>query len=103
MYKSKPHELSKCRKKINLDVANFLTKTEALVSSGISGLVPGMSCRRGVEGGGKGRGEASWGVGKCRLFLLRLPVLKFVSIRTKPALGVKEDQRMLTVNPSLYG
>ena len=34
-------------------------------------------------------------------FFLRLTVLKFVSIRTKPSLGVKEDQRMLTVNPSL--
>ena len=51
--------------------------------------------------GGEG-GKASRGVGKCRLFFfLRLPVLKFASIRTKPSLGVKEDQRMLTVNPSL--
>ena len=31
-------------------------------------------------------------------FFLRLPVLKFASIRTKPSLGVKEDQRMFTVN-----
>ena len=48
-----------------------------------------------------GRGKASRGVGKCRLFFLRLPASKFASIRTKLSLGVKEDQRMLTVNPSL--
>ena len=34
-------------------------------------------------------------------FFLRLPASKFASIRTKLSLGVKEDQRMLTVNPSL--
>ena len=53
-----------------------------------------------MEGGGGKPVGASGNVG---FFLLRLPVLKFVSIRTEPALGVKEDQRMLTVNPSLYG
>ena len=53
-----------------------------------------------MEGGGGKPVGASGNVG---FFRLRLPVLKFVSIRTKPALGVKEDQRMLTVNPSLYG
>ena len=53
-----------------------------------------------MEGGGGKPVGASGNVG---FFRLRLPVLKFVSIRTKPALGVKEDKRMLTVNPSLYG
>ena len=55
---------------------------------------------RGVEGGG---GKPVGALGNVGFFFLRLPVLEFVSIRTKPALGVKEDQRMLPVNPSLYG
>ena len=54
----------------------------------------------GVKGGGGG-GKPVGASGNVGFFFLRLPVLKFASIRTKPSLRVKEDQRMLTVNPSL--
>ena len=52
-----------------------------------------------MDGGEGGKSVAA--LGNVGLFFLRLPVLKFASIRTKPSLSVKEDQRMLTVNPSL--
>ena len=56
----------------------------------------------GVKGGGGGEWESQLGRREMSAyFFLRLPVLKFAFIRTKPFLGVKEDQRMLTVNPSL--
>ena len=54
----------------------------------------------GVKGGGGG-GKPVGASGNVGFFFLRLPVLKFASIRTKPSLGVKKDQRILTVNPSL--
>ena len=49
----------------------------------------------GVRRGGGG-GKLVGASGNVGFFFLRLRVLKFASIR-----GVKEDQRMLTVNPSL--
>ena len=52
---------------------------------------------------GVGGGEGGSQLGRLEMsafFFLRLPVLKFASVRTKPCLGAKEDQRMLTVNPS---
>ena len=56
----------------------------------------------GERGGEGGRGESQLGRREMSaFFFLRLPVSKFASIRTKLSLGVKDDQRMLTVNPSL--
>ena len=55
----------------------------------------------GVEGGGGEGGKPVGAPGNVGFFSLRLPASKFASIRTKLSLGVKEDQRMLTVNPSL--
>ena len=55
----------------------------------------------GGEGGGRGGGKPVGASGNVGFFFFRLPVLKFASIRTQPSLGVKEDQRMFTVNPSL--
>ena len=52
------------------------------------------------EGGGEGKPVgASGNVGF--FFAGYTTSFEFASIRTKPSLGVKEDQRMLTVNPSL--
>ena len=55
VYKGEPHEMSKCRKKINLDVANFqLNKSTTQIwvthhQYGISGLVL-WTCHVGQEG-----------------------------------------------------
>ena len=67
VYKGEPHEMSKCRKKINLDVANFQpnkSTTQIWVTHhqyGISGLVL-WTCHVGQER------ETVVASGKCRLF-----------------------------------
>ena len=91
VYKGEPHEMSKCRKKINLDVANFKpnkSTTQIWVTHhqyGISGLVL-WTCH--VGGGGK----QLWRREMSASLFLRLPVLRFASIRAKPSLCVKEDR-----------
>ena len=87
--------MSKCRKKINLDVANFqLNKSTTQIwvthhQYGISGLV----LWTGHVGQGRETIVASGNEG---FFILRVPVLRFSSIRAKPSLCVKEDQRQLS-------
>ena len=84
MYKGEPHKKSKCRIKINLDVTNFQpnkSTTQIWVVRGGGGV---MMCHHPDQGsdtsslwnrwarsldvmsgvGGRGRGEASHGVGK---------------------------------------
>ena len=86
---------------MNLDVADFqpnksTTQIWVVTHHHYEFLGSFLGCH--VEGRGRsllGRQEM------LAFFFLRLPVLKFASIRTKPSLGVKEDQRKLTVNPSL--
>ena len=86
--------MSKCRKKINLDVANFQpnkSTTQIWVTHhqyGISGLVL-WTCHVGQEG------ETVVASGNVGFLFLTLLVLRFASIKDKPSLCVKEDQRHL--------
>ena len=94
VYKGEPHKMSKCRKKINLDVANFqLNKSTTQIwvthhQYGISGLV----LWTGHVGQG---GEQLWRREMSAFLFLRLLVLRFASIKDKPSVCVKEDQRHL--------
>ena len=90
--------MSKCRKKINLDVANFQpnkSTTQLWVTHhqyGISGL---LFWTGHVGGGGGGEGKQLWRREMSASLFLRLLVLRFASITAKPSLCVKEDQRHL--------
>ena len=70
VYKGEPHKMSKCRKKINLDVANFQpnkSTTQIWVTHhqyGISGL---WTCH--VGGGGRGAGETVVASGNVGFFI----------------------------------
>ena len=70
VYKGEPHKMSKCRKKINLDVANFqLNKSTTQIwvthhQYGISGL---WTCH--VGGGGRGAGETVVASGNVGFFI----------------------------------
>ena len=70
--KGEPHKMSKCRKKINLDVANFQpnkSTTQIWVTHhqyGISGL---WTCHVGGGGGGGGEGETVVASGNVGFFI----------------------------------
>ena len=80
MHKGEPNKISKCRIKINLDVTNFqANKSTAqiwvvthIISMDSLGSFLGCHVKWGGGGGGGGGlvagGEASCGVGRCRLF-----------------------------------
>ena len=98
MYKGEPHEMSKCRKKINLDVANFQpdkSTTQIWVTRhqyGISGLV--LWTYHVGEGGGWG-GETVVASGNVGFFISQATSFRDL-LRSEPnPLCVKEDQRHL--------